>query len=101
MFSNLSILLLVLGALKNHLINTLLLSTYSTSWLRNEKNNFQLRIFRPNNKISVFRVTGLKIGSEYFRYGRHKKKSGKNIILCILKGISPFKMHIFFFCQKA
>ena len=36
---------------------------------------------------------GLKI---YGRLGTHffiKKNSGKNIILCILKGISPFKMY--------
>ena len=48
---------------------------------------------RPNKKISVFLVTGLKIlgcvGTHFF--------SGKNIILCILKGISPFKMHKFIF----
>ena len=37
-------------------------------------------------------------GSENFRYGKHTYFfklffSGKNMILCILKGISPFKMH--------
>ena len=49
---------------------------------------------RPNKKISVFRVTGLKIlgrvGTQVFfklNWG------GGVIILCILKGISPFKMH--------
>ena len=37
--------------------------------------------------------------SENFRYGRHTYFfliiffSGKNIFLCILKGISPFKLH--------
>ena len=37
-------------------------------------------------KISVFRVTGLKIFFLNFFLE-------KNIILCILKGILPFKMH--------
>ena len=44
---------------------------------------------RPNKKLSVFQVNGLKIfgwlGTHFF--------SEKYIILCILKGISPFKMH--------
>ena len=44
---------------------------------------------RPNKIISVFRLS-LKIlgreGTHIFFF------SGKNIILCILKGISPFKM---------
>ena len=53
-------------------------------------------LVRTNKKkISVFRVTGLKILG---RVGTHIFFhcfffSGKNIILCILKGISPFKMH--------
>ena len=42
----------------------------------------------------MFRVTGLKIIG---RVGIHifckKKNSEKNLILCILKGISPFKLH--------
>ena len=48
---------------------------------------------RPN-KISVFRVTGLKT---LVRVGKHFLLIffflEKYIILCILKGISPFKMH--------
>ena len=46
-------------------------------------------VIRPNKKISVFQVTGLKILG---RVGTHIFFSGK-IILCILKGILPFKMH--------
>ena len=49
----------------------------------------------PNKKISVFRVMGLtilgRVGSYFFLliffFGK------KNIILCILKRISPFKRH--------
>ena len=48
-----------------------------------------------SNKKSVFWVTGLKIlvkvGTHFFLIIFFF--SGKNIILCILKGISPFKMH--------
>ena len=48
----------------------------------------------PNKKISVDHVTGLKILDRvdtymFFNYFF----SGKNIILCILKGILPFKMY--------
>ena len=55
-------------------------------------------------KISVFRATGLKIlgrvGSHIFlNYSYSEKKN--DIILCILKGISPFKMYKnIFFPQK-
>ena len=58
---------------------------------------------RPNKEISVFRVTGLKILGRvgihnFFNYFFFWKR---NIILCIMKGISPFKMHeIIFFSQK-
>ena len=61
---------------------------------------------RPNKKINVFRVTSLKIlgrvGTHIFRIGTHNFFFWKkNIILCILKGISPFKMHkIIFFSNK-
>ena len=53
-------------------------------------------------KISVFRVTGLK---NLGRVGTHIFLmiffSRKNIILYILKGISPFKMHkIIFFPEN-
>ena len=41
----------------------------------------------PNNKKGVFRVMDLKISG---RVGIHFF-SGKNIILCILKGILPFQ----------
>ena len=60
---------------------------------------------RPNKKISVFRVMGLTILGrvdthvflDYFF------SSGKDIILCILKGEMPFKMHkiIIFAFQNA
>ena len=38
-----------LGAQKNRLIKTVLLSTHNMFWLRNKKNNFQVRtlIWRP------------------------------------------------------
>ena len=60
-----------------------------------------LRLVKQNKKISVFRVEVLKIlgrvgthiFSNYFFYG-------KNIILCILNGMSPFKMHKIIFFQK-
>ena len=64
-------------------------------------NNVRFQI-RPNKKKSVFLVTGLKILG---RVGTHIFLiiffSVKNVILCILKGISPFKMHkIIFFSRK-
>ena len=45
------------------------------------------------------------IGSENFRQGKHtffkKEILEKNIILCTLKGILPFKMHeIIFFSEN-
>ena len=50
-----------------------------------------------NKKISVFRVTGLKIlgmvGTHSFLNYILKKIK----MLCILKGILPFKMHIIIF----
>ena len=51
-------------------------------------------------KIPVFRVTGpelnLLVKPRFFF-----RLSGKNIILCILKGKKPFKMHqIIFFPEK-
>ena len=55
------------------------------------------RGIRPNKKVSVFQVKGLKILG---RVGAHvflNKNSCKNIILCILKGILPFKMHEFIY----
>ena len=57
-------------------------------------------LIRPNEKTSVFQVTGLNILA---RVGTHiffLKKKNKKIILCILEGISPFKMHkIIFFTR--
>ena len=58
-------------------------------------------LLRPNKNISVFRVTGLKtigsVGTHVFNFF-----FGKNIILCILKGILPFKMYkiIYIFSRK-
>ena len=53
-------------------------------------NCFKLFRYCQIKKISVFLVTG-RVGTHilfnYFFF------SGKNIILCVLKGISPFKMH--------
>ena len=49
--------------------------------------------FRPNKKMCV---SGSR--SENFRQGRHTYFFWKDIILCILTGILPFKMHeIIFF----
>ena len=50
---------------------------------------------RPNKKIPVFRVTQPYLNllvkpKSFFRF------SGKNIILRILNGKMPFKMHFFF-----
>ena len=70
----------------------------SSLYWKYEKNDD--KIVRPNKNIhvSVFRVTGLKILG---RVGTHIFFSGKNVILCILKGISPFKMHrIIFFLEN-
>ena len=58
---------------------------------------YKTLILRPNKKI-VFRVMGRKslgrVDTHFF--------SGKNIIICILKGILPFKMHkIRFFPRKS
>ena len=47
----------------------------------------------PNKKLSMFRVTG-RVGTLFFFLE-------KNIILCILKGILPFKMHkIIYFSEN-
>ena len=59
-----------------------------------EKFSFDQSEHKAKYKISVFRVMGLKIlGSVGTHIFLKKKNSGKNIILCILKGIKPFKMH--------
>ena len=59
-------------------------------------------MLRPNKKISVFRETGLinlgRVGTHIFNCFFFLEKS---IILCILKGILPFKMHTIIFFQKA
>ena len=58
-------------------------------------------VIRPKKIISVFRVMGRKILG---RVGAHiffNFFSEYNISLCILKGISPFKMHkIIFFSEN-
>ena len=57
------------------------------------------QLIRPNKKISVFLVMGLKIlgrvGTHFFNYCFILEK-----ILCILKGISPFEMHKLYFSPK-
>ena len=53
---------------------------------------------RPNEKRSVFPVTGLKILG---RVGTHSFFFlEKYIFFCVLKGISPFKMHKIIFLKK-
>ena len=57
------------------------------------------QVMRPNKKDKCVLVNG----SEIFRYMFfcYFFSLEKNIILCILKGILPFKMHkIIFFFQK-
>ena len=55
-------------------------------------------LVRPNKKNKCVSGIGLKILG---RVGTHFFLWKKNIILCILKGIPPFKMHkiIFFFLK--
>ena len=59
-----------------------------------------LNVIRPNKKIPVFRVIwpylNLLVNLDFFRF------SGKKIILCILKGKMPFKIHkiIYFSSEK-
>ena len=59
-------------------------------------------LFRPNKQISVFQVTGLKILGRVGTYiFLSIFLSEKNTILCILKGILPFKMNkIIFFPEN-
>ena len=56
-----------------------------------ESNVLEICDLRSYKKIPVFRVTRtylyILVKPSFFRF------SGKNIILCILKGILPFKMH--------
>ena len=85
-------------------LNTLHASSEFCRWLETiskrqvvaskERVNIQMG-FRPNKKISVFRVTGLKILGRIVThiFFNHFFFWKKYIILCILKGISPFKMH--------
>ena len=71
------------------------------NWIAAYISRQAMQLLRPNKKISVFRVMGLKILG---RIGTHifkKKFWKKNTILCILKDISPFKMHrIIFFPEN-
>ena len=72
---------------------------HSASFLKLEFLKFmvlQILNFHLNEKISVFRVRGLKI---LVRVGTHFFPE-KNIILCFLKGILPFKMHKIEFSRK-
>ena len=54
-------------------------------------------VLRPNKKIPVFRVT-----VPYLNLLVKPKKSGflEKVILCILKGEIPFKMHKIIFSRK-
>ena len=52
-----------------------------------------IRVIRPNEKISVFQVKGLKILDSVVTHIFLLLFFWKKIMLCILKGISPFKMH--------
>ena len=62
------------------------------------KLRFFLGSIRPNKKRPVFKVTrpylNLLVKPRFFRF------SGKNIILCILKGEMPFKMHKIIFFSR-
>ena len=55
------------------------------------KTQMKYRI-RPNENICLLRVMGLKILGRVRTHIFNYFFSGKNIILCISKGISPFKM---------
>ena len=47
-------------------------------------------LIRPKYKISVFRITGLKIlGRVGIHHLKKKKKNLEKIFLCILNGILP------------
>ena len=66
------------------------------NWLENRP---ECALLRQNKNIPVFRVTrphlNLPVKPSFIRF------SGKKFFLCILKGISPFKMHkIIFFLEK-
>ena len=69
---------------------------------KNKSSLLLISQFRPNKKISVLRVTGLKIlgrvGTHIFLINFFSGK--KIIILCIFKGILPFKMHKIIFFQE-
>ena len=61
----------------------------------------KLLLIRPNKKISEFRVTGLRILGRVDTFFLIISFSRKTIILCILNGISPFKMYkIIFFPES-
>ena len=58
-------------------------------------------VLRPNKKIPVFRVTQPYLNLLVKPRIIFRFSGEKNIILCILKGEMPFKMHkIIFFFQK-
>ena len=56
-------------------------------------------MIRPNKKLPVFRVGYLNLLAKPVIFSDFLEK---NIILCILKGRTPFKMHkiIYFFPEK-
>ena len=67
----------------------------------NKSIRMKILIVRPNKIISVFRVTGLKILGKVGTLILLYFFLGKTIILCILKGILPFKMYkIIYFSRK-
>ena len=55
---------------------------------------------RPNKKISVFLIKCLKILGRHTYIFLINFFLEKNKVLCILKGISSFKMHKLIFFQK-
>ena len=71
---------------------------YNVFFGGNHHTSFLLQVAGPNEKISMFRVECLKILGRFAHI--FKKILEKNIILCILKGIST-KMHkIIFFPEN-
>ena len=82
-------------------ITTEFIQHYKSVWCIGLVSRFtanNMKALGPNKKISVFRVTDLKSLGR----GRHTYFLGeKNINLCILKGIFPFKMHkIIYVCPE-
>ena len=80
------------------LVDTFILALDSNviGWEGNTETHFNTNLTLRPNKKNKFRLTGLKIlgwvGTHTFLITFFSEKK-KSIILCILKGISPFKMH--------